>query len=156
MVKFICDEMLQRLGRWLRAAGYDTKIASNSLKDCEIFDVAYKEHRLVITRDRHFKQMKDPQHLILFLQGNALEECVRELNEYLAINWLYQPFSRCLVCNTPLIALPNATLLTLAPLDIQQLHQDIRYCQSCHKLYWQGSHAQRMLKTLSQWQSLRE
>ena len=29
----MCDEMLLRLGRWLRAAGYDTAIAEGGMED---------------------------------------------------------------------------------------------------------------------------
>ena len=44
--------MLQRLGRWLRAAGYDTLIARNAESDYELLRQALDEGRLLITRDR--------------------------------------------------------------------------------------------------------
>jgi uncharacterized protein with PIN domain len=35
-VKLFCDEMLGRLGRWLRVAGYDAAIAKGGATDAEI------------------------------------------------------------------------------------------------------------------------
>ena len=32
-MRLLCDEMLARLGRWLRAAGYDTEIATGGASD---------------------------------------------------------------------------------------------------------------------------
>ena len=35
-MKFLCDEMLAEVGRWLRIAGYDTEIVEKSIVDGEI------------------------------------------------------------------------------------------------------------------------
>ena len=48
----LCDRMLIRLGRWLRAAGYDTEIAADAIADRLLLDHAIREGRLLLTRDR--------------------------------------------------------------------------------------------------------
>src|SRR5438128_10712908 len=51
-VRLYCDEMLARLGRWLRAAGYDTAIAAGGLPDAALIARCAAEARILVTRDR--------------------------------------------------------------------------------------------------------
>lgn len=46
---FLVDEMLQRLGPWLRAAGYDTRIATHAEADYYLLRQAIDEGRLLLT-----------------------------------------------------------------------------------------------------------
>ena len=64
-MKFLCDQMLARLGRWLRAAGYDTLIIEKSLDDKEIFKQAKEEKRLLITRDKQILDLDPSGELVL-------------------------------------------------------------------------------------------
>lgn len=152
-MKFICDQMLARFGRWLRAAGYDTVIIEESLEDSEIFRQAVQENRLLITRDRGIQELDlDRQH-VRWLQSNSTEECVRELSQQLPVNWLLKPFSRCLVCNGLLVETDNPDMQQV-PEDIQTHCQQFWGCPECGKVYWEGSHTKRMRKQLEQWQRI--
>jgi cobalamin biosynthesis Mg chelatase CobN len=42
-VRLLCDEMLKGIGRWLRAAGYDTAIAASSTSDDDLLAQARAE-----------------------------------------------------------------------------------------------------------------
>ena len=71
--------MLAGLGKWLRAAGYDTKIITEPAEDQEIFQEAIAEKRLLLTRDSHFLQMQ-PQNCVIVLKStlsiNASENSI--------------------------------------------------------------------------------
>lgn len=149
--RFLCDQMLKRLGRWLRAAGYDTAIIELPLKDEQVLQCAYDEDRLLITRDRHFLLMKN-QERILFLSGNTVEDCVEELTKKAGINWLLHPLTRCLICNSPLSEQLPESVLTSVPKDVRETTNAFKYCEHCQKAYWQGSHIKRMLKKLQDFQ----
>ena len=101
-MKFVCDQMCAELGRWLRAAGYDTAIVKTPLKDEEIFERAVAEERLILTRDKYFLDLDTSKRHVFFLQNESLEEWVTQLKHKLGLNWLYKPFSRCLECNCAL------------------------------------------------------
>lgn len=151
-MKFLCDQMLASLGKWLRAAGYDTEIITDQTTDRIILDMALKENRLLLTRDRHFLTLKPENSNVIFLKGNSIKTCITELNEKLTINWLLHPFSRCLVCNS-LLSEPNEELINkLVPADVRMTSNAFRYCTQCKKIYWEGSHTQRMFKQLQKWQ----
>lgn len=145
--RFLCDEMLQRLGRWLRAAGYDTAIAAAGVDDRELVAQAIAENRLLLTRDRHMASFRNGRGQVVLLEQNSVPDEVAEVSVRFAINWQLRPFSRCLECNTPLIP---ATPLQRAQLPEGALAVSnvVLYCPHCDKLYWVGSHTRRMRHTL--------
>jgi uncharacterized protein len=146
--------MLAGLGRWLRTAGYDTVIIEASLDDQHILKLALDENRTLLTRDHHFLEMRthEKDKKIIFLKGNTLEDCIQELNRELKIDWLYAPFSRCLLCNSSLVQPDEQTILEQVPVDIRSRSYSYWYCQQCKKVYWQGSHTDRMQDQLQKWQ----
>ncbi len=152
--KFVCDEMLQGVGRWLRAAGYDTLIASNGEHDAELLRLARKEGRLFLTRDRNLldEHRKDAD-IIVLLQANDVPACIEELTARRELDWCKAPFSRCLLCNVPLVRIgpeQRASLKDRMPADIWASHKPVRYCPACRKLYWEGSHVRRMRRRLKE------
>lgn len=151
-MKLICDQMLIRLGRWLRAAGYDTLIIQNSLTDKEILALAKKEKRILITRDRKIPNIDLQGIDWVLLHSNTTNDCAIELAKQLNINWQLNPFSRCLVCNNSLIKidLPDSCLI---PQNFQISDKDFWMCAKCKKVYWMGSHTKRMLNQLKAWQN---
>lgn len=153
-MKFLCDQMLARLGRWLRAAGYDTAIIEESIEDKKIFSQAKKEGRLLLTRDMNIYLDLDPEREhVIWLQENSTQECALELSEKVSINWLKNPFSRCLVCNHSLIETQNPDSNQI-PEDIRKNQTHFLVCPECKKVYWEGSHTKRMRRQLDQWQQM--
>lgn len=143
--------MLIRLGKWLRAAGYDTQIVLEPISDHQVLELAIKSNCWLLTRDRHFLTMKTPFPLVIYLRSNLLEECVHELGHYLFINWLHDPFSRCLICNSQLKK-ANEAMIQAVSATIKHA-DELCFCPVCQKMYWKGSHTQRMLKQLTFWQT---
>lgn len=145
--------MLKRLGRWLRAAGYDTLIQENGGSDRAMLNVVRRDGRLLITRDRKFMEFRNAAQHVVLLHANTLPECIDELSRRLALNWLYRPFTRCLLCNAPLVE-ADAKAWERVP-DESRAHTDKLYtCKSCGKVYWEGGHVRRMRARLTDWQDL--
>lgn len=145
--RFLCDEMLERLGRWLRAAGYDTAIAPSGSDDRTLVEQARAEERWLITRDRHMARFRNGDGRIVLLQANDTAALAAELSERFRIDWLRRPFSRCLDCNTPLQPASPAQIERLPP-GKQAFAADAWYCPHCDKVLWRGSHVRRMRHTL--------
>ena len=51
-MKFLCDQMLGTLAKWLRLLGFDTFYANDEIKDDILLLIAKKENRAIITRDK--------------------------------------------------------------------------------------------------------
>lgn len=153
-MKFLCDQMLAGLGRWLRAAGYDTEIVETPIEDGKILESALREKRLLLTRDQHFTEMQAAEKTVIFLTGNSVEECILELNRLLKVDWLLDPFSRCLQCNSLLVEPDAQSIRTQVPADVLSFSDRFWYCPQCQKVFWKGSHTDRMLEQLEAWQKL--
>jgi uncharacterized protein len=149
---FLCDHMLIRLGRWLRAAGYDTAIASGTMRDPAVLAWAVREGRLLLTRDRDLLALRGGPATVVALTANGLEAAAAEVTMLCGIDWLRRPFSRCLDCNGVLADASPDEALEAAPLAARAGAEVIRRCVSCRKLYWEGGHVRRMRERLAHWQ----
>lgn len=150
-IRLTCDEMLAGLARWLRAAGYDTWLANSAQKDDEIVACSRREERTILTLDRGFAR-SDSAPRIVRLGSHDLDQQAIELKATLGINWLFAPFTRCMIDNTPLADL-DETRLDRLPASVRRLSGPFRECPTCGRAYWPGSHAKRILHRLGAWAS---
>lgn len=148
--RFLCDEMLKRLGRWLRVAGYDVVILPDGTDDRTLMQRAREENRLLLTRDRHMSSQTAGAGEPLLLSCNDLDNCVDALNRRLDIDWLHAPFTRCMNCNTPLRD-ADPSNRTRVPQGALSRASMVKYCPRCDQLFWDGSHVERMRARLESW-----
>ncbi|HZQ59817.1 MAG TPA: Mut7-C RNAse domain-containing protein [Casimicrobiaceae bacterium] len=148
MPHFLCDEMLGRFARYLRAAGYDTTLASGGMADRDLLALAAHEHRLFLTCDRGIAEHKAARERAIVLPRASLDDLARELTRIAHVRWLRAPFTRCLVDNTPLEAVASHHRERV-PHDVAMA--DARFCPGCGRVYWAGSHHRRMQRRLEAW-----
>jgi hypothetical protein len=145
--RFLCDEMLGRLARYLRAAGYDTTLATGGAPDRDLLAAAKREHRIFVTCDRDVALHKAAADVALILPRGTLDELARALTARLPVDWLHRPFTRCLVDNAALVAGTGAG--RALPPDV--VGTEVRSCPECGRVYWAGSHHRRMRTRLVAW-----
>ena len=149
--RFLCDEMLHGLGRWLRAAGYDTVIATGGLPDRALALRCAEEHRILLTKDRDLAATVAVTARVLVLPGNGIDKAARDLRAALDLDWQHAPFTRCTVDNRPLeTAPPDAS--ERVPERSRAAGGPLRMCPECGRLYWSGGHVRRMQQRLAAWQ----
>jgi uncharacterized protein with PIN domain len=72
-VKFLVDENVGRLAKWLRMVGYDATFIKN-VSDTQLVEVALSEERILLTRDTQILQRRvvssHQLHAILIASGN--------------------------------------------------------------------------------------
>jgi uncharacterized protein with PIN domain len=149
--RFLCDEMLRGLGRWLRAAGYDTVIAAGGLPDRALAARCAEEDRVLLTKDRHLARTVTGTAPVVLLPGDGIDEAARALRITLDIDWQHAPFTRCIVDNRPLEAAP-LDLATRVPERSRATGGPLWVCPECGRLYWPGGHVRRMQQRLAVWQ----
>lgn len=146
---FLCDEMLTGLARWLRAAGYDTLAAPIGAADAHIVALAGAQRRLLLTRDRAILERRAATGIVLVLETGGLEGWAAELAARAGVDWRKAPFTRCLVCNTPL-----APALAHQAIQVPEHSRHlgpVQWCATCRKPYWHGGHVRRMEARLARW-----
>jgi len=147
----LCDEMLRGLGRWLRAAGYDTVIAEGGLPDRALAKRCAEEDRVLLTKDRDLAATVADSAPVVLVPGDGIDEAARTLRTALGIDWQHAPFTRCLVDNRPLEKAPP-DLATRVPERSRAVDGPLQVCPECGRLYWPGGHVRRMQQRLAAWQ----
>jgi len=106
----------------------------------------------LLTRDRHFLPFLKKGAPIVFLNGNTVEDCAKELGRLIKVDWLLKPFSRCLLCNS-IFEVAKPSVMTDVPEYVREREEEFWYCRSCEKVFWQGSHTHKIREKLESWQS---
>lgn len=150
--RFLCDEMLGQLCRYLRAAGYDTRLAQNGESDAALLRQCQAEGRHFLTQDALVREHKAARDVALILPHGDLDALARRVGEHYRLDWLRHAFTRCLVDNT-LLAPADDAARARAPADAVRAGEPLYHCPSCGRVYWQGSHYKRMHARLAAWQA---
>ncbi len=143
-MKLLCDHMLGSLAKWLRFMGYDTEYP-RPLDDTALIAQARSEDRVLLTRD---KELAARCPGAVRVRSDVLEEQVREVASALGLR-LVDPLSRCSLCNGLLVPVPLESVRELLPQGVRERHQEFWQCPRCRKVYWQGSHWDKMVERLN-------
>lgn len=141
--------MLGTLAKWLRILGYDT-LYESSLDDHQLVRLSRAEDRVLLTRDRELARRRGLR--VLLVTGEDLDEQLRQVLAYLPAstagrqedNTADQSFTRCPVCNEVLQPMDLETARTRVPEYVAQTQTTFRTCPTCKRVYWRGTHWQRM------------
>ncbi len=140
--RFIADVHLGKLAAFLRMLGFDT-LHRNDYTDEELVRTSVADHRVLLSRD--VRLLRDPTlthaHRV---HAEDPEEQLQEIVHRLHLAHLAHPFSRCMVCNTPLQVVPREEVLGRLPPLVGTQHTEFLHCPGCGRIYWQGSHHRRM------------
>ena len=118
--------------------GFDT-LYDNRLEDRTIVDIACREHRIILTRDRRLLFRKAVTHGY-WVRANDPDTQLLEVVDRLDIRRQCRPLRRCLECNGEIEPVDRAEVWTeLEPLT-RRYYRDFYRCTGCRKLYWAGSH----------------
>jgi uncharacterized protein with PIN domain len=63
---------------------------------------------------------------------------------------LIAPFRRCVHCNSLLEAVRKADILDRLKPDTQTYYDEFRRCPTCDRIYWKGTHYQRMAQFIAE------
>ena len=136
--------MLGSLARWLRFMGYDTSYPEPG-SDRDLIRIARGEGRILITRD---KELANRFTGSIRLRSDVLEEQIREVATVLPLR-LVDPLSRCSLCNTVLEPTSPEEVRAVVPEGVRSRHHEFWRCRSCGRVYWQGSHWDKMVERLN-------
>ncbi|MFB6085421.1 MAG: Mut7-C RNAse domain-containing protein [Halodesulfurarchaeum sp.] len=142
------DVMLGGLVSTLRMVGYDTAYALDRgiERDEAILELAEREDRLLLTRDREVASAADAS--LLLTETEPLEQ-LRELAEAGFVLELTEP-RRCSRCNGEL----ERVAVESGAVDGPEQGPDpatepVWTCQRCGQFYWKGSHWENLRKRLA-------
>ncbi len=150
-MKFICDDNLGKLAKWLRTLGYDT-LFFDPIEDGELVARALKDDRVVLSRDTQLLRfkLKLGERLVLIQSDKPLQQ-LKQVLTHLDLrpdgNLL---FSRCLLCNEPLEDVEKESIKERLYPYVYQTHDEFSLCPKCDRIYWPATHVHRMRDRLSE------
>lgn len=149
--RWLADEMVGRLGRYLRFLGHDTEYVRR-LSDDEVAERARSEARVLLTRDR---ELAGRVPGALLLTSPDLAEQLRAVRRAFPAAGYEVRFVRCSVCNGELApwtppAAPDAWPAEL-PRERVEGGLEVFACRRCGHRFWEGSHTERIRALLREW-----
>ncbi len=140
--RFVLDVHLGKLAAHLRMLGFDA-LTPPAMDDDGLLGISLRESRTLLSRDR--KLMGDGRLQRGYrVRSSDPREQLAEVVERFDLRSLFNPFTRCLRCNTVLRQVaPHDVFHRLPPRTRAGFHA-FRECPSCRRLYWNGSHYKRM------------
>lgn len=139
MMKFICDGMLGKLCKNLRICGIDTLYSNEGIK---ALLVARREGRTFLTMNTRLKGKEG----VFFIESKLPDyQLITIITEFHLVDKL-KFFSRCLLCNEPLISVAKEKVKGRIPYYTYKNFSEFSECPRCQRVYWKGSHYEKMAR----------
>ena len=153
-ITFAVDMNVGKLATLLRMAGFDT-FYSNDISDPDLIEVAVREKRILLSKDTDLLKRKEIVFGYLVREIHP-EKQLAEIVHLFGIKEQIKPLRRCLRCNGLLQPVDKQQIIgQLEPLT-KKYYDSFRQCQGCRKIYWPGSHRDKMLKVLERYGDYRD
>jgi uncharacterized protein with PIN domain len=141
---FWCDAGLGGLARWLRAAGYDAAW-DPQIDDGVLLQKGLKSGAIVLTNDsgvmeRRLVTRKEVKALLLPPVGTIQDQLSTVVKKFA----LTRREPRCMQCGGKLEPKPKEALKERIPPKTFLWLNEFFLCSRCDKLFWRGSHWQRI------------
>ena len=149
-LKFIVDNNVGKLAKWLRIMGYDT-VFFDDIDDSRMVAKALAESRVILTRDTEIMKrglVTSGRLKAILISSEEPEKQMRQVIKTLNLDCQFRPFALCLECNQPLVEKNKDQVKDRVPPYVFQTKSQYVECPACHRIYWRGTHWQAMTKKL--------
>ncbi|MER2998515.1 Mut7-C RNAse domain-containing protein [Pontibacter populi] len=140
--RFMLDVHLGKLGRLLRMLGFDTTY-DPELTEKEVATIAARENRILLSRGVGILKLKMINYGY-WLRSQQPDEQLLEVIRYYKLAPEFKLFSRCMVCNGEIREVDKEKVQDQLPPKTRLYFQQFYQCNHCLRVYWKGSHYERM------------
>jgi len=142
VTRFILDGHLGRLAAYLRMLGFDTDY-QNDRADANLAALSFKEGRILLTRDHGLLKRKQVTRGYCLRSTDPYQQLCEVVGRFDLLE-NFASFTRCMACNGILEPVKKADILHLLKPRTRQYYGHFKQCDKCGKVYWKGSHHERM------------
>lgn len=147
--RFIADQSLAGLAKWLRLLGYDTVIHVQAAGR-PMMRQAQAEDRIVLTRRTDMMQRQFSGRIILLPEmktAGQLNFLIGKLSLDIRQENMY---TLCIACNERLTQVDRESVRDLIPQYVYEHCRHYNQCPKCRKIYWPGTHGQNAMNYLKE------
>jgi uncharacterized protein with PIN domain len=149
-IKFIVDNNVGKLAKWLRIMGYDAVLFSEE-DDGKMVKIALAQNRVILTKDTQIMRRRlvtSGRLRAILVEDSDAKAQLQQIVEALNLDYRFRPFSICLECNQSLVERSKDEVRDLVPPYVFSAQSEYMECPSCHRIYWRGTHWQAMSREL--------
>ena len=135
-----------KLAKWLRMMGYDS-LFFNGSDDSHMVAQALAEGRVILTRDTEIMKRRvitSGRLKAVLINSEEPERQMQQLMDTLDLERQFRPFTLCLECNQPLVERSREEVKDRVPPYVYKTQSQYMECPACHRIYWRGTHWERM------------
>jgi uncharacterized protein with PIN domain len=144
---FLADVHLGKLAKALRLLGFDTAYQHDLTKSA-LIKMAVTENRVLLSRNASLASNPFIQSFTVHNQDPDAQ--LREVLAHFPLKEQIAAFTRCLVCNELLQPVDKSKVTNQLPENTRLYFDDFWQCAHCMRVYWKGSHFERMEQLVQQ------
>lgn len=146
-MKFVCDDNLGKLAKFLRILGYDV-LFDSKVDDHKLIRQSLEQERIILTRDTKLARFKIAQNQILVENNDPIEQ-LKQVIRHLKLKPKKEDlFFRCLLCNNMLEIIEKKDTKEKIPPYVFKTQEHFVICKNCDKIFWEGTHVKRIKEKL--------
>lgn len=149
-IKFIVDNNVGKLAKWLRIIGYDALLFTEQ-DDGEMVKLALAQNRVILTKDTQIMRRRlvtSGRLKAILIEDDDSKAQLQQVVEAFNLDYQFRPFSICLECNQNLVERDKEGVRDLVPPYVFETQSLYMECPSCRRIYWRGTHWQAMSQEL--------
>jgi uncharacterized protein len=146
--KFVLDVHLGKLAAHLRMLGFDA-LYQSCYSDAEIVRISSAEHRVLLTRDRGVLKHSAVTHGYWLRETDSRRQAAEIARRFDLARYI-RPFTRCMACNGVIQPVSREHVRHLLLPRTAELHDEFRQCPQCGRVYWKGTHYERMRRWIEE------
>lgn len=140
--RFIVDVNLGKLAKHLRLLGFDA-MSDGELDDGDLAEISAAENRILLTKDRNLLKRSIVVHGYFVREVHPRGQIIEVVRRF-SLRDAIDPFARCIECNGLIEAVAKDDILDLLEPLTKQHYDEFRRCTECGRIFWKGSHHQRL------------
>jgi uncharacterized protein with PIN domain len=125
----------------------DAMLGRLAISDAALVQQALVEQRVILTRDRKLTLEWTIPRLLVVSSQSPLDQ-LAEVVAAFSLDWRSGLFTRCNRCNTPLDAIDAERAQLRVPERVRLEQRAFKHCSGCDRIYWRGSHVDRIRERL--------
>lgn len=140
--RFLLDDHLGKLARHVRLLGLDAEHETGA-DDADLARRSVAESRTLLTRDRGLLMravLRDGR----FIRAVDPRQQAIEVMRSFALTTVVAPLTRCLECNTMLVAATLEEIADRVPASTAARQDRFQRCPGCRRAYWEGTHTDQL------------
>lgn len=145
-IKFLVDENLLGLLKRLRMMGIDS-ISVMGASDNDIDVLAREQGRVILTKDRRFFNKVTLGKAYFVKSERPKAQLIEVLSQFPCVKG-DETLSRCFSCNSLIEQIEKERVKDLVDEKTYRLYDSFYQCPTCHRIYWEGSHFEKMQKEI--------